>query len=75
VVGWAAAADTSSVHHHGIAPEVTAMHKYPDYTFISYDMERPKSQSGKLAAMFGFMSVGFLIGIALLAARNWYLFL
>ena len=51
------------------------MHKYPEYTFTSYDKEKPKDQAGKLAAaMFGFMSVGFLIGIALLAARNWYLF-
>ncbi len=51
------------------------MHKYPEYTFTSYDKEKPKDHAGKLAAaVFGFMGIGFLIGIALLAARHWYLF-
>jgi len=51
------------------------MHKYPEYTFTSYDKETSKDHTAKIGAvMFGFVSVGFLLGLALLAARNWYLF-
>ena len=55
--------------------EIPPMHKYPEYTYTSYDKEKPSRRTGILSAsLLVFVSFGFLIGLALLAARNWYLF-
>ena len=50
------------------------MHKYPEYTFTAHEDKKPKDHTGTMVGgLFGFVSVGFLIGLALLAGRNWLL--
>ena len=51
------------------------MHTNPEYTLTGYDEETPKDHGGTMgSALFGSLGFGFLIGLALLVARNWFLF-
>lgn len=48
------------------------MHKYPEYRYTSYDIERPRRR--RLAAtLTAFVSAGFLLGLILVVLRNLYL--
>lgn len=50
------------------------MHTYPDSTTTRDAAETPDKHTGMVGAdLFWFVGVGFLVGLALLAARGWLL--
>lgn len=48
------------------------MHKYPEYTYTSYDLPHPRRR--RIAAtLAAFASAGFLFGLVFLIVRNLHL--